>query len=756
MPFADAIEAWLATCETGSAGRKFAAYSYLKPMDSRLVAFVAAKQILDEISKGCTLTHAIMGVSASVEDEARFTYFKKTNPKVFERAQRKFSVLSSTEHKRTVTILIMNREGIAWDTWNHTTRASVGALLVDLFCQTTGLTAIAEIRTGKWTKKFLQPTDSASEWIRGFNEYAELLEPVFLPTVEIPQDWTRPDMGGYGSSQLPSMALVKRSGGAYVKRLAQRDLTEVYNSVNALQRTAWKVNKPVLEVMRNYWERSHALSSLPGREDMELPQKPDDIASNEAARKEWRTKAARVHRTNVALRSLRIHAAKLFFVADKFKEQPAFHFPYQLDFRGRVYAVPSYLSPQGNDASRALLTFANGEPMKDATDAEWLKIYGANLFGVDKVTFEDRKAWVDANAKDIIASAEDPLNHHWWESASEPWQFLAWCFEWNGWVKQGPGFVTHLPVCVDGTNNGLQILSLLTRDEIAAEATNVLPGQQPQDIYREVADNALKLMSIEADPKNAEIARYWLAFGINRKTTKRPVMVLPYGGKFQSCRAYIQDWYEETAREKKLELPDSKTVFLRCHYLAKIVWASISFCVGRPREAMTWLQEVASIVTASGQPIRWVTPVGLEVEQAYFDVKKFTVQATLGDKSRVTVNLAKDSNKLSRSQQRNGIAPNFVHSLDAAALMRTVNHCLKAGVASFCMIHDSYGALSTRMHEVSAYLRVSFHELFGPDLLNDFRTQLLAQVPAGTELPEVPEKGSLNPSLVLQSEFFFA
>ena len=30
------------------------------------------------------------------------------------------------------------------------------------------------------------------------------------------------------------------------------------------------------------------------------------------------------------------------------------------------------------------------------------------------------------------------------------------------------------------------------------------------------------------------MARQWLDFGVNRKTTKRPVMVVPYGGQLYS------------------------------------------------------------------------------------------------------------------------------------------------------------------------------------------------------------------------------
>jgi hypothetical protein len=43
-----------------------------------------------------------------------------------------------------------------------------------------------------------------------------------------------------------------------------------------------------------------------------------------------------------------------------------------------------------------------------------------------------------------------------------------------------------------------------------------------------------------------------------------------------------------------------------------------------------------------------------------------------------------------RVKQANAVAPNFVHSLDAAALMMTVALASREGVDNFGMVHDSY------------------------------------------------------------------
>ena len=49
--------------------------------------------------------------------------------------------------------------------------------------------------------------------------------------------------------------------------------------------------------------------------------------------------------------------------AELLLDKTGFFYPYQLDFRGRVYPKPAMLSPQSADYSRALLKFKFGKKM---------------------------------------------------------------------------------------------------------------------------------------------------------------------------------------------------------------------------------------------------------------------------------------------------------------------------------------------------------------------------------------------------------
>ena len=87
---------------------------------------------------------------------------------------------------------------------------------------------------------------------------------------------------------------------------------------------------------------------------------------------------------------LRMSVAKEFLHAERI------YFPHSIDFRGRAYPIPPHLNHQGPDLCRGLLEFAEKKPLGER-GLFWLKITLANLKGEDKLVFEDRIKWCDAN-----------------------------------------------------------------------------------------------------------------------------------------------------------------------------------------------------------------------------------------------------------------------------------------------------------------------------------------------------------------------
>lgn len=769
LPFADAIKAWMKAVAEKGRGRRASAYRFLERLRPEVAAFVAAQAVIDCLAVAKPMTSSAVIIGKLIENETRWEWLKNNHVGLYRYMVRHMSEDHSWSYDRKASILIaaMNRLGLStarpgkvdkvFSPWSSADRLQVGMTLLDLFEQSTGLVKRNMVRRGTKTQWQIEATEKTLEWVNRFNTHAEVMNPVYMPSVDMPEKWTGPFAGGYTGLDFPSQQFVKRVNAQDLKTIVEKaDMTASYEAVNALQETPWAINKPVLEVIEQFLKVRRNEAGLPDVENRPLPEKPKDIETNKEARAEWRSRAARVHGENVSLASQRLQVLKVVNLARKFAGVEKFYFPYQCDFRGRVYTIPTFLTPQGNDIARGLLTFAEGCPINDDNDAYWLAVAGANLFGKDKVTFEERVDWVKDNREAILATAKDPLGSSFWLTAEEPWQFLAWCFEWSGWLQKGPGFISHLPVCLDGTNNGLQILSLLSRDTVAAKATNVSPSTTPQDIYGDVAKEVVK--ELTADAENRALAEFWQSIGINRKTTKRQVMVLPYGGTFTSCLNYTVAWYEEIARTRGLELPEWKEVSRRCLYLARAIWDAISSTVGLPREVMDWLQACAGVFAKANIPVVWTAPSGFPVMQAYKDTRLYQVKARLGD-AIVKLALEEDTPKLSGRRQRNGIAPNYVHSLDASALVRTVQVCLKSGVTSFAMIHDSYGTHAPKVHTMAAALRKAFVDIFTEDRLAVLRDQLQAQLAAAgiaDELPPIPAYGELDVRELHDSEFFFA
>jgi DNA-directed RNA polymerase len=113
---------------------------------------------------------------------------------------------------------------------------------------------------------------------------------------------------------------------------------------------------------------------------------------------------------------------------------------------------------------------------------------------------------------------------------------------------------------------------------------------------------------------------------------------------------------------------------------------------------------------------------------------------------------------LDKRKQASGISPNFVNSLDAAHLTRTVNYCLDAGITDFAMVHDSYGTHAGNADALSMLLRRAFVDQYSGAVLEDFRKQIEQQLPGKLvkKLPPTPPMGTLDLEGVMASGYFFA
>tara|TARA_E500000075_G_C6976531_1_gene313932 strand:- start:1065 stop:1769 length:705 start_codon:yes stop_codon:yes gene_type:complete len=234
-------------------------------------------------------------------------------------------------------------------------------------------------------------------------------------------------------------------------------------------------------------------------------------------------------------------------------------------------------------------------------------------------------------------------------------------------------------------------------------------------------------------------------------------MTICYGSTRYSCTDFVREDLQKR-KDKGEPHPFIVDELKPAVYLAGLIWDSIGDNLKSAREGMDFLQGIARVVCKDQLPIHWINPVGFPIWQSYPEVRSMRVKAMLmGEVIKPRVNTELDTTD--RRRMVNGVAANFVHSLDAACMMVTVNLAQEKGIQNFCNVHDSFGTTAADVQVLNETLRDAFVKVFTEnDVLADFKDGISRLVPEKQreKLPELPRKGKLDIELLKQSEFFFA
>jgi len=720
-----------------------------------VLAFLSLKACVNHLSTPVKLVKIANELGSFLEDEARFRFFKKVNPALYGVIMRDLNKRTTNYRKqKRVLIHSSHKAGLEWKNWLPGNKVRLGQMMVELICEATGLFEIkCHTSTGKQKRRttfWFEATEEALEWIDRKNSICELYNPVKLPCLIPPKKWDSVYTGGYYI--YTNMTLVKTMDAGYLEMLNKHDLREVKQAVNIVQETGWKINRSVFEVMDTLFSSKASSKVIPEFLERTMPE-PYPKKGTKEEQIEWKRLASLIHADNVRLKTKRIQFSQLMWTARKFKDEKAFYFPHTLDFRGRMYASTAFLNPQGEDSARGLLEFSVGKPL-GPSGFPWLQVHLANCYGYDKVSLEDRVNWAEFHEREIIEIGKDPLNNKWWMDADKPWQFLRACIDvFNYYTTSDLSeFISYLPVTVDGSCNGLQHFTAILRDEIGAKAVNLIPSDEPEDVYEIVKEKVAE--KVRTDPE-AIVA----PSDINRALVKRPVMTTPYGATLYGMREQI---YEEL--KKQLDkgvvfttISKDKDLWVYCRYLAKLIYEAIGEVVVSAREGMDWLQECARVLSREDRPIYWTVPTGFIIKQKYLKPVVKQIKTVINGKLASLYSAHGDTGKLDKYRQTNGIAPNFIHSYDACHLMKTVISAY-TDIQSFSVVHDSFGTHACNMELLSEVLRKTFIKLYNKnDVLQNFADEQTAgPTVCKTMMPEFPKYGTLNLNEVKDAEFFFS
>lgn len=628
----------------------------------------------------------------------------------------------------------------------------------------------------------------------------------FSPCVIPPKEWTSVWDGGYYGANAPFTHFIRNNYNQknvymnqYLKKCEQLDLSWLFACVNALQSTPFTINTRVLDTMIAIMENHGGLGGLPRTDETpKIPRLVDPTPEELEAHKKRlvsyykheRARISRVLRTNTSL-----GCAKKYSVYERI------YFPWNLDYRGRIYPMTPALNPQGDDTQKALLLFAEPSPLTSDEALKWFYIAGAGFAGLDKIPFADRIQWVLDHEEQILQSAAAPLSYTWWDEVAgdeSPMCFLAFCFELERLrVYQAEhdgsavGFKSGLPISFDGTCSGLQHFSMLLADEVGGKNVNLVPDEKVHDIYQVVADKVNVVLKQDAmagtedgykkDKKTGEyvldskgkkcivygtkeLATEWLSYaqakfgsdGIKRKVCKRSVMTLAYGsrtyGFSENLKSdIIKPWLDEH-KDNPIFLSRSQAA----NYMAGLIWDAVTTTVVKAVEGMEWLKKIAGLIGKNGEAVAWTSPNGLPIQQNKFVPNIETCKMRFnGGYIRLYVPHA--GTDIDTRGQAQAIAPNFIHSMDACHMQRVIMNQAEKGNNHFFMIHDSFGTDIEHAEDLFKSIRFELVKMYKDhNYLKEWLEDVEYLLPEGKELPEIPTKGKLNLDDVIKSKYCFA
>lgn len=698
----------------------------LNCIDKESACLIALKLFIDCVfsskAKHKTTIHVTNSIGNAIQNECQIRYYKKTHPGLFKSiVDRYWHDAMGTQQKVTTTRTLWNRvdDVEPFKPWPNATRIKIGTWYADAICQ---ITNWFEVRRKSKSYNIFVPSETFIRYQQEIFKLSEVFCPIKLPMVAEPNDWTDDHVGGYYTNELlRNCSLVRKSN----RTIIQGETPVAF--LNKIQRTAYKINPFIAEVSDTLWEQGIEIGKFKPIKQVQVVPKPADIETNEKARKEYCRTRARIENEHFSYLKKTVRTRITLETLKMFRDEKKFYHGYSFDYRGRCYPIATFLSPQADDFGKSLLLFYEGSYVTPEAE-EWLAFQVATCYGngLDKSTMQERLQWVKDNESLIHRIAIDPIGRiSDWEVADEPFQFLSACEEYNATVIECTRQFTHLPVAVDATCSGIQVLSGLARDKSAAKLVNVTPSDTVQDAYAVIAETSKPHIPIE-------LHHVW-----NRKAVKRCVMTLPYNSKPHSNRVYIR----EALREHGIEI-EPKVLTEVVNAVRDAMYEKVP----GPMAVMAWIEkEVGNAFKRGVTELSWVTPSGFIVNQRLNKYRSKQRVETCLYGNTVRYRLGEESDEPDIRHHKNATSPNLIHSLDASILHLTA---LKFDTP-IALIHDSVLCRATDMSSLNAIIRETYRHLFAE---NDFLTDFAKQIGAETEPPII---GDLDPKTVTNSTYFF-
>ncbi len=383
-------------------------------------------------------------------------------------------------------------------------------------------------------------------------------------------------------------------------------------------------------------------------------------------------------------RAYKQEIARTLATADAMVRLGVFRNKYRVDFRGRLNALEAFNYATA-DTKRSLFRFAWPAEITDK-GLDWLRIHTANCYGHDKLSYSERIYWVVEHEQLIEDVFYGPYgSKDFWYSAKRPFAFAAACRELV-LADNNPKYCTNLPLAFDHTASGFQHLAMIGLDSRTAALVNLSNCERPVDIYGELARHTEKRF----DKSQAGLHWQWFFSkygGRIRELLKMPGMTFSYAatdrGNIRQVRQALYDIMGEFCQEC--------FNFQTIGYLIECFRAACAEELPGPVQTMEYIQSLVRHCNKAKRFLEWTTSSGFHVSNDY--PKLNTSKVYLPDGTEYTIADGFIPNTIRREKTVSAAAANFVHSLDATHLVRTVNALAENEMPSL-PVHDSYSVLA--------------------------------------------------------------
>lgn len=564
-----------------------------------------------------------------------------------------------------------------------------------------------------------------------------------------PDDWERQFGGGYLSKQRKSRQglmilnykVSKDTRLEVLENFTAANYPLVFEAGNFIQSISYTVDSRVVDLVKEVWERDLGIFGIPKRTYPDYKPFPfeGEWSKEEATEEQMEAFLTWARGKSDWYTDKQRHASKVFQTYSILNSIPIgrpLWFPVSCDTRGRWY-YNATISPQGDDMQKAMLHFTDKKPLGER-GLYWLKVHLATSLGVDDIRFDLRVKYVDENWEQIKAALDSPLDMYDVFGEEAPISAYVTALEIRDALASGSPetYMCGIPVHMDATVSGTQHFSAMLRDPVGALFTNLQDNglDKKSDLYTHVANKVLEQVAADT---SEEYRQFWLDHGISRDMAKRPVMTFNYAVTKITVADYVRMVYhEETGKEI-----DGKTSF----YLADKIFEGVAEAIPAAYRGMEFLK--ACVREVGDKPITWVTPSGFKVyhDRPNTRLKRLNVRSA----GVIKVVAREDIDGCNKSEMVSAIAPNFIHSYDAAHLTLTALEMKKQGMVG-AYIHDSIGTHPCDVDKFHGIVREKFIEMYlDKDVMKDLREAL--------EVKAVnPKQGDFAIELVRDSEFFFS